>query len=154
MHWVLHVPYVSTYATLSHLKDDLLTNQQQLKLKQLTPYLRDWSIRHRLNVKVLRRFLHTVARWWNRCRYTPKIRSRLAEGIAPFGRWGWKVRGVFQLHSAWYIPVIKALTRPLKYTKSKQNPRSTKPLRLSLSTKKPSSRVGLRLTLSQPKDKK
>ena len=30
----LHLPHVTTYATFSHLDEDELTNQQQLKMKQ------------------------------------------------------------------------------------------------------------------------
>ena len=31
----LQIPYVSTYATLSHLYDDGLTNQRQFRMKQV-----------------------------------------------------------------------------------------------------------------------
>ena len=50
-------PYVTIYATFSHLYDDLLTNQRLLKLKPLSTNI---GARHRENVKVLRRLLRTV----------------------------------------------------------------------------------------------
>ena len=54
------VPYVKTYGTLKHLNDDVLTNHVDLLIIVLFSYVGDWSIRHRLNVLVSRRFLNTV----------------------------------------------------------------------------------------------
>ena len=45
---------VTTYATLSHLYNDALTNQQHLKNEK-------FHARHRINVKVSRRLLRSVA---------------------------------------------------------------------------------------------
>ena len=49
--------YVRTYATLSHLNDDVLTNRLRI-VSFLT--VADWSIRHHLKVKVSRGLLHLV----------------------------------------------------------------------------------------------
>ena len=53
------VPCVRIYATLSNLNDDVLTNHGFLMIV-LFSTVADWSIRHRLNVKVSHGFLHTV----------------------------------------------------------------------------------------------
>ena len=54
------ITYVTTYATLSHLYDGLLTNQSQFKIKESST---NTGVRHGRNWKVSRRLSHTVYRF-------------------------------------------------------------------------------------------
>ena len=58
----LILPYVTIYPTLSHLYDDGLANQGQLKMIQSSTNL---SAHYRTNQKVSRRLLLTVVHYWH-----------------------------------------------------------------------------------------